>query len=286
MFSYSKTALYGHAAFNIDWGNDGGDGSGMQPGRGHRKAIMALDGDYTNVGIAVVPESNPGTTVGPQVITGNYCRANIGAADHYNRFIVGTVWTDSNNNSLYDPGEGIAGVSAMPDMGGFYAVASDSGGYAIPITSSGTYTVTFSGPAISGSVERDITVGSQSALLDLVYGSGSVVPQASPSSATEVTASSAQLNGTVNPNGSNTTHYFEYGPTTAYGNTTTSYSTNVSGPVNIDVIGLDPASTYHFRLVASNAFGTHYSEDSSFETESVSSSDSILIPSILFLFDD
>ena len=264
VFSYSKTALYGHAAFNIDWGNDGGDGSGMQPDRGHRKAIMSLDGDYTNVGIAVVSESNAGTAVGPQVITGNYCRANTGASDHYNRFIVGTVWTDTNSNSLYDPGEGIAGVTAMPDMGGFYAVTSDSGGYAIPITSSGTYTVTFSGSAISGSVDRSIAVGSQSALLDLDYSSGTNFPEVNTADATAVTETSARLNGTVNANGTACIYYFEYGPTNAYGTSTVSYSTSANSSVSITITGLTANTTYHFRLVASNSFGTSYGVDRTF----------------------
>ena len=286
VFSYSKNALYGHAAFNIDWGSDGGDGSGMQPGRGHRMAIMSVDGSYTNVGIAVVPESNPGTSVGPQVITGNYCYANTGAADHYNRFIVGTVWTDSNGNAQYDPGEGIAGVTAKPDQGGFYAVTADSGGYAIPITASGTYTVSFSGSAINGAVERSVAVGSQSALLDFVYGSGAIVPAVNTSTATEVTSSSAKLNGTVNPNGSTSIYYFEYGPTTAYGNTTASYSTDVNTPVDIDVTGLDPDSTYHFRLVASNAFGTSYGVDGNLITESNSNISNSILLIIMLLLED
>jgi len=53
VFSYTKNAVYGHAGFNIDWGGD--DGTGMQTGRGHRKAIMSTDGNYTNVGLASVP---------------------------------------------------------------------------------------------------------------------------------------------------------------------------------------------------------------------------------------
>ena len=254
VFSYSKNALYGHAAFNIDWGNDGGDGSGMQPGRGHRQAIMSLDGDYTNVGIAVVPESNPGTTVGPQVITGNYCRANTGAADHYNRFIVGTVWTDSNSNSQYDPGEGIAGVTAMPDQGGFYAVTA----------ASGTYTIIFSGSAITGTVDRSIAVGSASALLDLEYSAGSNFPEVNTANATAVTETSAKLNGTVNANGTSCIYYFEYGPTAAYGTSTVSYSTSANSSVAITITGLTANTTYHFRLVASNAFGTSYGVDRSF----------------------
>jgi len=63
VFSYGKSGLNAHAAFNIDWG--GNDGTGMQAGRGHRKAIMSVDGDYTNVGIAAVTESDDTRNVGP-----------------------------------------------------------------------------------------------------------------------------------------------------------------------------------------------------------------------------
>jgi len=35
----------------------------MQPDRGHRFAIMAIDGDYTNVGIAAVSESDSATCI-------------------------------------------------------------------------------------------------------------------------------------------------------------------------------------------------------------------------------
>jgi len=129
----------------MDWG---GTESGMQPGRKHCKAIMSLDGDYTNVGVALVYEGNPGTDVGPYVSTGNYCKANTSQPDHYNQFIVGTVWRDLNGNNRYDPGEGIGGVTVTSNAGTFYAVTSQSGGYAIPVTMApGTYQVVFSGGA-------------------------------------------------------------------------------------------------------------------------------------------
>ena len=74
VFSYADIALYAHAGFNVDWG--GNDGTGMQTGRGHRMAIMSIDGDYTNVGLAAVPESErPPPQVGPLVVTGNYAYA-------------------------------------------------------------------------------------------------------------------------------------------------------------------------------------------------------------------
>ncbi len=173
VFSYSLSAVYGHAGFNIDWGNDGGDGTGMQPSRGHRLAIMSIDGDYTNVGIAAVSETTRGKSVGPLVITGNYCRANAGMSDHYNRFLVGTVWSDRDNDRLYDPGEGIGNVTVMPDQGSYYALTSDSGGYALPIITAGRYDVTFSGGSLSENVIKTVMVGDDSVLLDLVDGSSS-----------------------------------------------------------------------------------------------------------------
>ncbi|MCB1920637.1 MAG: hypothetical protein KDJ28_11745 [Candidatus Competibacteraceae bacterium] len=44
VFSYATDALNTHAAWNIDWGSGPG---GMQTGRGHRMAVMAIDGNYS-----------------------------------------------------------------------------------------------------------------------------------------------------------------------------------------------------------------------------------------------
>ena len=170
VFSYALNANYGHAAFNVDWGPDGGDGSGMQSPRGHRLAIMAIDGDYSNVGYAVVAESDSKTDVGPLVITGNYCEANTAVLNHYNRFLVGTVWSDVDGDDFYDPGEGVGGVTVMPDHGAYYAVTSDAGGYAVPIAQQGIYKVTFSGGgrALSEDVVKTVRIANESVLLDLV----------------------------------------------------------------------------------------------------------------------
>jgi hypothetical protein len=182
VFSYSLSAAYGHAAFNVDWGpphpEDDPTASGMQPGRGHRLAIMSIDGDYTNVGIAAVPEAKPDTSVGPLVITGNYCQANINAADHFNRFIVGTVWTDKDGDDFFDRGEGLGNVKVTPDQGTYYAITSVAGGYAIPVSEPGTYEVTFSGSALSGSAAeggfvKTVEIGDESVLLDFISDQGS-----------------------------------------------------------------------------------------------------------------
>ena len=271
VFSYSDSALYGHAGFNIDWGPGP---NGMQDPPGHRNAIMSVSGNYTNVGYAVVAESNPATQVGPLVISGDLCYANTGFADHYNRFLVGTVWVDSNGNDMYDPGEGIGGVTVNPNLGTYYAVTADSGGYAIPVTASGTHVVTFSGSSITTPVTRTVTVGSTSVLLDLKYAGNTTGPEANTASATSVGSGSAVLHGTVIPNGSSTTYYFQYGTTTGYGTQTTSRTTGIDLSVSETISGLSASATYHFRLVATNASGTSYGPDRTFQTTAASSSSS------------
>lgn len=266
VFSYTNSALYGHAAFNIDWGNDGGDGSGMQPSRGHRLAIMAIDYDYTNVGLAMVADTDPGTGVGPLVTTGNFCFANTGAADHFNRFLVGTVWQDVNDNERYDPGEGMAGITVMPDQGAYYAVTANSGGYAFPILSAGNYTVSFFGPGVSPTEIRKAVVGAESVLLDLLYSPGTNSPQAITGSASDVSTASANLNGMVYTNGQDTEYYFEYGTTASYGSETANQSIATDGSVAAVINGLTEDITYHFRLAASNTDGTSLGADQTFRT--------------------
>ncbi|MBU1168661.1 MAG: hypothetical protein KKD44_03765 [Proteobacteria bacterium] len=169
VFSYTKSAVHGHAGFNIDWGVDP---TGMQPERGHRLAIMSMDGDYSNVGIAMVSETDSTTEVGPLVTTGNYAKANESSPNHYNRFLVGTVWEDLNDNGMYDTGEGMENITIRPDQGSYYAVTANSGGYAIPV-SAGDYLITFSGTGLTGDISRMVSVGTTSVLCDLLYAENS-----------------------------------------------------------------------------------------------------------------
>ena len=77
--------------------------------------------------------------------------------------------------------------------------------------------------------------------------------------ASSVTAVGATLNGTVSPQGADTTYHFEYGTSaSSLGSTTSTLDAgagNSSVPVSITVTGLKPGTTYHFRLDATNVNG-------------------------------
>ena len=85
--------------------------------------------------------------------------------------------------------------------------------------------------------------------------------------ASDIIDTTATLNGTVNPSGSETTYHFEYGLTTAYGSTTTSTSAGsgfTAVPVSAALTGLIPGTLYHFRLTATNSGGTVNGVDATF----------------------
>jgi hypothetical protein len=94
-------------------------------------------------------------------------------------------------------------------------------------------------------------------------------PAAATAAATGVTATTAELNGTVRPNQEPTTYHFEYGRTTAYGAMTAHagpLSGNAQKTVSATISGLAPSTTYHYRLVAANASGTAHGADAAFTT--------------------
>jgi hypothetical protein len=94
-------------------------------------------------------------------------------------------------------------------------------------------------------------------------------PGAATLGASKVTITTATLNGQVNPNGSPTIYYFQYGTTTAYGSRTPDVgagSGTAAGKVATPVAGLGPNTKYHYRFVAHNALGTSAGADRAFTT--------------------
>jgi len=93
-------------------------------------------------------------------------------------------------------------------------------------------------------------------------------PSVTTNAATNVASYSATLNGTVNPHGLTATVYFQYGTTTAYGQTTSShaYNGNSTQTVTANISGLTAGTTYHCRIVATNTHGTVHGADKIFTT--------------------
>jgi hypothetical protein len=98
---------------------------------------------------------------------------------------------------------------------------------------------------------------------------GAAPPAAITGPVTAVGPSSANATGTVNPGGQATTWYVEYGTSTSYGSRTPNRSAG-SGTANVAVSaplsGLAPGTTYHYRVVATNAAGTSRGADGIFVT--------------------
>ena len=100
-------------------------------------------------------------------------------------------------------------------------------------------------------------------------GSGSV-PTVTTNSASNINQTSTTLNGTVNPNNSLTTAWFEWGTNSSLGNTNGTQSIGASSSnvnVSFDLSNLNSNTTYYFRTVASNNFGIAYGSILSFTTQ-------------------
>ena len=86
--------------------------------------------------------------------------------------------------------------------------------------------------------------------------------------ASAMTSTSATLHGAVNPNGSPTTAKFEYGPSAAYGLEANIPLQPNNGSsmqnVNTTISNLQPGTTYHYRLTATNSEGTGIGNDAIF----------------------
>jgi phosphodiesterase/alkaline phosphatase D-like protein len=96
-------------------------------------------------------------------------------------------------------------------------------------------------------------------------------PTALTKAASSITKTTATLNASVNPNGGEVSSCeLEYGPTEAYGSRTTCSPAPGSGsspvPVAGAITGLSANTTYHFRVVATNAGGTGVGNDATFKT--------------------
>ena len=125
--------------------------------------------------------------------------------------------------------------------------------------------------AVNGS-SHDVYVSALFARTVYVLGPAVVVPTVTPAAPVSVLPTSVTLHGAVNPAGGGevTECAFEWGETPSYGETAAcSPSPGYTSTTEVDsaaITGLTPGTAYHFRMSATNANGTGYSADGTFET--------------------
>jgi hypothetical protein len=94
-------------------------------------------------------------------------------------------------------------------------------------------------------------------------------PDATTGAASSVAQNTATVAGTVNPQGTATTYHFEYGTSASYGLTTDDKDAGAGSTAvdaSADLTGLTTDTTYHYRLVATNAAGTTRGADRTLHT--------------------
>ena len=87
--------------------------------------------------------------------------------------------------------------------------------------------------------------------------------------ATSVQEEQATLNGTVNPRGYDAKYHFQYGTSTSYTSSTSEGDAGAGSspePENATITGLQPGTTYHYRLVATSGGVTSEGHDQTFRS--------------------
>ncbi len=97
-----------------------------------------------------------------------------------------------------------------------------------------------------------------------------MIPVVTTLDATNIMVTAAKVNGSVTPNGIATSYHFDWGTSTAFGNSTTTLpagSGTTPIPVNAILSGLTAGTQYFFRLTGVTASGNYLGDTLSFTTE-------------------
>lgn len=128
----------------------------------HRKNICGPD--FREIGLGLMAGRFQGGNA--VLVTQNFASGGTGPSP----LVTGVIFEDRDSDGFYDPGEGVAGVTVVPEGGNWEAVTSASGGYAVPYdpTAAGTLTITFQGGPFRSAVTRSITRTGGNVKVDLL----------------------------------------------------------------------------------------------------------------------
>ena len=249
--SAASTGLrgYGESAWSLSNGWGGGSGCNMTEAKpawqtdtgctGRSYADVSADAD-PNTGLSIYSSAYGGwvlfggTSLSSPLIAGYEAVTGMGGQ--------GGQWPYQNASLLNDPATGSTGSCATQIA---YICNAQTG---------------YDGPTGAGSISGAVATGAPGVGGPTYVG---------PSYTSSLTTSSAALSAGLYPNGLATTYYWQYGTTTAYGQRTATQSVAAGTapvPATAALTGLSAQTTYHYRLVASNADGTYYGYDYSLAT--------------------
>jgi multidrug efflux pump subunit AcrA (membrane-fusion protein) len=219
--------------------------SGLAPGQSYYFALVATNSAGTNDGslaLFAATAATPVATTGQASSIGSTTATlggtvNPGALVTTDYFEYGTSATNlSSRTATFNDGSGSGSVSRTSTLHGlkpnttyeFRLVATNSSGTSTGVQQTFTTTAASKPVVVTGSASGALT-------------------------------SSVTLSGSVNPAGTDTKYWFEYGTTSKYGAKTRvvdAGSGTTAAAVSATVTGLRPNTTYLFRVVARNGFGT------------------------------
>jgi hypothetical protein len=150
---------------------------------------------------------------------------------------------DASGMRVADVGAGSFGTTSSPHLADMVAVNQTNG--RVYVSDEAKEKIWIFGPPLAPVVDKELAV--------------------------EVTSSEAKLGALVSAGATETTFRFEYGPTSAYGQSTPSPEGSVGEGLTAQAVwaaagGLAPGTTYHYRVVATNALGTVAGPDQTFTT--------------------
>jgi hypothetical protein len=156
------------------------------------------------------------------------------------------------------------------EAGNFMTYSESNGYYRFSFIPEGSYNVAVLAPHYNLQLFRGLRISADKTMELNISLKKNYQPNVYTGSASMITCKDAMFNGSVHPNGLNTTAYFEYGASQEYGMKTGAINAgNALAPVsiNVGVDRLEPETQYHFRLVAQNIEGTTFGNDQFFSTD-------------------
>ncbi|HDS59614.1 MAG TPA: PKD domain-containing protein [Thermoplasmatales archaeon] len=143
--------------------------------------------------------------------------------------------------------------------------------------SSGSFSISISGLSVDTAYHYRAVASNSAGTVagdDVDFTTRVVLPSVSTGQAENVSSDSAVLKGTLSDLGGaqQCSVWFEYGTTTAYGQTTEILNLSETGGFALAIASLEPGTVYHYRAVAHNQKGTAYGTDGTLTTAAVKAS--------------